>query len=172
MIVAAARLTIPLKLHMKQNAHDRMKDPFFGYLMAVIEKVIVQADTEAMERSRKFTDSQIRSTLIKAIKTAKGEKPAIPAGSEHDKLLADLIPRILRKREDILTRIVDEDNNEHAEDNERPDEPVQLSHWILAMETVVSSIRIRTQMTPGSRGYLDFIHDFVKTMPAAMVTKV
>ena len=172
MIVAAARLTIPLKLHMKQNAHDRMKDPFFGYLMAIIEKVIAQADTEAKERSRQFTDSQVRSTLIKAIQTAKGEKPVIAAGSEHEKLLADLIPRILRKREDILTQVVDEDGNEHTEDNEHPDEPVLLSQWILAMETVVASIKIRTQMTPGSRGYLDFIHDFVKTMPSAIVAKV
>ncbi|MCX6878174.1 MAG: hypothetical protein NTW21_30840 [Verrucomicrobia bacterium] len=104
-----------------------MKDPFFGYLMVAIEKVIAQADTEAKERSRQFTDSQVRSTLIKAIKTAKGEKPAIPAGSEHERLLAGLITRILRKREDILTRVVDEDGNGHAEDNERPDEPVQLT---------------------------------------------
>ena len=131
-------ITIQLKLPMKQNAHNRMKDPFFGYLMAVIEKEIVTADTEAKERSRQFTDSQVRSTLIKAIKTAKGEKPAIPAGSEHERLLADLIPRILRKREDFLTRVVGEEGNEPAEDNERQDEPVQLSHWILAMETVVS----------------------------------
>jgi len=157
---------------MKQNAHDRMKDPFFGYLMAVIEKEIAQADAEAKERSRQFTDSQVRSTLIKAIKTAKGEKPAIPAGSEHERLLADLIPRILRKREDILTRVVDEGDDEPAEDDEIPGEPVQLSHWILAMETVVSSIKIRTQMTPGSRGYLDFIHDFVKTMPVGVVAKM
>jgi len=171
MTAAAARLTIPLKLYMKQNAHDRMKDPFFSYLMAAIEKVIAQADTEAKERGRQFTDSQVRSTLIKAIKTAKGAKPAIPSGSEHEKLLADLIPRILRKREDILTRVVDEDGNEHADDNERPDDPVLLSQWILAMETVVSSIRIRAQMIPGSRGYLDFIHDFVKTMPAVIVAK-
>ena len=149
-----------------------MKDPFFGYLMAVIEKVIAQADAEAKEQSRPFTDSQVRSTLIKAIKTAKGEKPAIPAGSEHEKLLAGLIPRILRKREDILTRVADEGGAEPAEDGAVQDEPVQLRHWILAMETVVSSIKIRTQMAPGSRGYLDFIHDFVKTMPAAIVAEV
>ncbi len=73
-----------------------MKDPFFGYLMAVIEKEIAQADAETKERSRRFTDSQVRSTLVKAIKTARGGKPAIPAGSEHKKMLADLIPRILR----------------------------------------------------------------------------
>lgn len=149
-----------------------MKDPFFAYLMSVIEKVIVEADTEAKERSRQFTDSQVRSSLIKAIKAAKGEKPHVPAESDHERLLADLIQRILRKREDILTRAVDEDGSEHGENNESQGEPIPLSQWILAMETVVSSIKIRTQMTPGSRGYLDFIHDFVKTMPAAVIAKV
>ena len=157
---------------MKQNTHDRMQDPFFGYLMAIIEKEIALADAETTEGSRQFTDSQVRSSLIKAIKTAKGEKPAIPAGSEHERLLADLIPRILRKREDVLTRVVDEDDEEPAEDDASPAEPVLLSYWILAMEAVVSSMKIRTQMTPGSRGYLDFIQDFVKTTPAAFVGKI
>jgi hypothetical protein len=64
-----------------------------------------------------------------------------------------------------------EGGNEPAEGNDRPDQPVLLSHWILAMETVVSSIKIRTQMAPASRGYLDFIQDFVRTMPAATGVK-
>ena len=69
-------------------------------------------------------------------------------------------------------RVVDEGDDEPAEGDESPDEPVQLSHWIVAMETVVSSIKIRTQMTPGPRGYLDFIHDFVKTTPAGIVAEM
>ena len=139
--------------------------------MAVLEKEIVKADLEAKEQGRQFTDSQIRSTLIKTIKIAKGERPAVPAGSEHEKLLAEIIPRILKKREDILTRIVDEDGNEPAGDDPNPDQPVPLRDWILVLETLVASIKIRTQMSPGSRGYLDFVHDFVKKMPASVIVK-
>jgi len=156
---------------MKQHPNDSMKEPYFGYLSAVLEQEIVKADLEAKEQSRQFTDSQIRSTLIKTIKIAKGERPAVPAGSEHEKLLAELIPRILKKREEILTWIVDENGNEPAGDDPNPDQPVPLRDWILVLETLVASIKIRTQMTPGSRGYLDFVHDFVRQMPASVTVK-
>ena len=148
-----------------------MKDPFYGYLMAVIEKEIAQADTEAKEHGRQFTDSQVRSALIKAIQIAKGEKPAIPAGSEHDRMLAGLISRILRKREQILTRVLDENGNPPEENSYTRDQPIPPRIWILAMETTAASLKIRTQMNSGSRGYLDFIHDFIKTMPASIIVK-
>lgn len=155
---------------MSRKAHDRMKDPYYGMLMAGIERVIARADAEAREQGRKFTDSQVRSTLIKAIKIAKGGKPAVPANSEHEKLLARLIPALLDKREDMRTALIDEESLETG-DREPPSEPASLGDWIRAMEAVEASIRIRTEMEPGSRGYLEFVEGFVKKMPMAQIIK-
>jgi hypothetical protein len=156
---------------MSKNAHDRMKDPFYGYLMAVIENVIAEADTEASERTRPFTDSQVRSALIKSIQTARGGKPAVPSASEHEKLLADLIARILRKREDIRTREAEEDGEEITEDFEATSETVSPQDWIRAIEAVVAALKIRTQMAAHPRGYLDFIHEFVQKAPPGITVE-
>lgn len=55
---------------MKHNPTDRMKDPFYAQLIFQIENMICVADADAKSRGITFTDSQVRSAILKARRRA------------------------------------------------------------------------------------------------------
>ena len=140
---------------MKNNPTDRMKDPFYAGLLFKIEQIICQVDDEAKRQGLELTDSQIRSALVKARKKVAGEDPDIPEATERDKILAMLIDGLFQAPDDIMEQI-------SGADGTMDEEPLRLSVWIKALETVEDSVKTRKSNIPGSRDYLNFIHRFIQ----------
>lgn len=122
------------------NPTDRMKDPFYAGLLFQIESQLSQTDEVAKVMGLQLTDSQVKSALIKAQKKLQGGTPAIPQANDREKLMASLIDTL------CLTS-------------------VDKQAWSNALETVADSIKTRTGNVPGSRNYLDFVQDFVRSAP-------
>ena len=137
---------------MKTNPTDRMKDPFFAQLLFQIETLICQADDDSKTRGMQLTDSQMRSTLIKTQKKLQGGEPEIAETTERDKILARLATLLLHAP---IVRA-----KQSAEQDDKG-EQVRVTDWIKALETVEDSIQTRKSGLPGSRDYLDYIHDFI-----------
>ncbi len=140
---------------MKNNPTDRMKDPFYAGLLFKIEQIICQVDDEAKRQGLELTDSQIRSALVKARKKVAGEDPDIPEATERDKILAMLIDGLFQAPDDIMEQIL-------GADGTMEEEPLRLSEWIKALETVEDSVKTRKSNIPGSRDYLNFVHRFIQ----------
>ena len=132
-----------------------MKDPFYAGLLFKIEQIICQVDDEAKRQGLELTDSQIRSALVKARKKVAGEDPDIPEATERDKILAMLIDGLFQAPDDIMEQIL-------GADGTMEEEPLRLSEWIKALETVEDSVKTRKSNIPGSRDYLNFVHRFVQ----------
>lgn len=137
----------------KRNPIDRMKDPFYARLLFQIERMICLADDEAKDAGVNLTDSHIRSALIKAKKLVQGEEPEVPQETDRDGILSQLIMSLYHAPDDILEERI------HA-DGTREKQPLQVSHWIRAIETVMDSMKT-WKGGQGSRGYLDFLHRFL-----------
>jgi len=140
---------------MKDNPTDRMKDPFYAGLLFKIEQMICQVDDEAKSQGLELTDSQIRSALVKARKKVEGEDPDIPEATERDRILAVLIDGLFQAPDDIMEQIPGADGTVE-------EEPLRLSEWIKALETVEDSVKTRKSNIPGSRDYLNFVHRFIQ----------
>ena len=132
-----------------------MTDPFYAGLLFKIEQIICQVDDEAKRQGLELTDSQIRSALVKARKKVEGEDPDIPEATERDKILAMLIDGLFQAPDDIMEQI-------SGADGTMDEEPLRLSVWIKALETVEDSVKTRKSNIPGSRDYLNFIHRFIQ----------
>ena len=140
---------------MKDNPTDRMKDPFYSGLLFKIEQMICVADDEAKSQGLELTDSQVRSAIVKARKKMEGENPNIPEATERDRILAVLIDGLFQAPDDILEKIP-------WGDGIVDEEPLRLSVWIKALETVEDSVKTHKSNIPGSRDYLNFIHRFIQ----------
>ena len=140
---------------MKDNPTDRMKDPFYSGLLFKIEQMICVADDEAKSQGLELTDSQVRSAIVKARKKMEGENPNIPEATERDRILAMLIDGLFQAPDDILEKIPGADGTVE-------EEPLRISEWIKALETVEDSVKTRKSNIPGSRDYLNFVHRFIQ----------
>ncbi len=129
-----------------------MKNPFYAQLIFQAEGILSRADAAAREKGIELSDSQVRSAVIKSMKTLKGQNPDIPKSNERENHLAELIDNLVHAPE-FLER---EGLNPDA-----PGEAIDRLHWINALETVADSIKTRKLDTPGSRVYLNFIHNFI-----------
>ena len=152
----AARLkVIPNGAHMKNNPTDRMKDPFYAGLLFKIEQMICMADDEAKRQGLELNDSQVRSALIKAKKKVEGGEPDIPEVTERDRVLAMLIDGLFQAPDDILEQTTGAGGTVQ-------EEPLRISEWCKALETVEDSVKTRKSNIPGSRNYLNFVHRFIQ----------
>ena len=140
---------------MKHNPIDRMKDPFYAGLLFKIEQMICLADDEAKSQGLELTDSQVRSALIKAKKKVEGGEPDIPDATERDRILALLIDGLFQAPDDILEQTP-------GADGRVQEEPLRISEWVKALETVEDSVKTRKSNIPGSRDYLNFVHRFIQ----------
>ena len=139
---------------MKGNAIDRMKNPFFAGLIFRIEQMICLTDNEAKEQGIVLTDSQIRSTLVKARKLVEGGDPKLPDATEREQILAFLAMQIYHAPDGFVEQEMDME--EYARSPE-----LEISDWVKAIVSVEASIKVRSSSLPGSRSYLDFVHGFI-----------
>lgn len=122
-------------------------DPRYTPVILAIEGRIVAADRQAKAEGISLTDSQVRSVLNRVRKSAAVPDPN--AGSHRDQILAALQADL-----DYVG------SHLSFEDEEGERFPISTQEWNLCLRTVEDSIRVRSS-GPGSRGYLEFIADFV-----------
>lgn len=132
-----------------------MNDPFYAGMLFQLEQIICQADNDAKTKGLQLTDSQVRSALIKTQKTWQGGEPAIPETNEREKILAELINRLLHAPNELMEKRTTDDGR--VEEN-----PLDISDWLNALETVEDSLQTRRSTIPGSRNYLDYVHRFIE----------
>jgi len=101
-----------------------------------------------------LTDSQVRSAIIKAQKKVQGGEPDIPETNERERILAALIDSVYQAPDDLMERVISDDGTEE-------EQPLEISDWVNALETVEDSIKTRKSGVPGSRDYLNFLHGFI-----------
>jgi hypothetical protein len=131
-----------------------MKDPFYAGLVFQIEQMICLADEEAKEASLTLNDSQIQSALIKAQKLVKGGVPKVPEATDRERVLSKLIMSLYHAPDALMKETT-------APDGTREERPLSISEWVKALETTVDSIKTRKDGAPGSREYLEFVHEFI-----------
>ncbi|MDD5261622.1 MAG: hypothetical protein PHD76_07200 [Methylacidiphilales bacterium] len=139
---------------MKSNPTNRMKNAFFAGLMFHIEQMICAADTLAQTSGCELTDSQVRSTIIKARKLVQGAQPNLPEATERDRILTGLARSIYLAPDDIMEQSNDADGS-------LIESPLEISDWLKAIETVQHSIDTHRSDIPGSRNYLSFLQKFI-----------
>ena len=139
-----------------------MRDPRYSEIMLEIERKLHEADCLAVARGLKLTDSNIRSLLIRAINDAKSkaEKSAEKAVSDKDRFLAEALQQLAAVR----TVIVEERDQPDGSVQRRP---LLAADWIASLEAIKDSCAVRTGREPGSRGYLEFLRDFLKDAAGA-----
>jgi hypothetical protein len=135
---------------------DLMNDPFYAGILFAIESKIHEGDRLAASRGIALTDSNIRSLLIKTIHAADGKLPRpIPAfASAKDQFLAELLDQIIKGKNLVVV-------GRELPDGTIEKSPLPSVDWTKALEAVKESCAIRTGDEPGSRGYLDFLADFI-----------
>ena len=139
---------------MKPNPTNRMKDPFFAGLMFQIEQMICLADTQARTSGCELTDSQVRSTMIKARKLVQGAEPNLPQATERDRILRGLAMSIYHAPDDLMEQSDDSGGG-------LTERPLEISDWLKAIDSVHHSIDTRRSDIPGSRDYLSFLQEFI-----------
>ncbi len=139
------------------SRRDTMRDPRYSGILLEIERKLHEADRLAVARGLTLTDSNIRSLLIRAINDAKGKAPksAENAASDKDGFLAEALQQLAAVRAAIV------------EERDQPDgsiqrRPLATVEWIASLEAIKDSCALRTGSMPGSRGYLEFLRDFLK----------
>ncbi len=127
--------------------------------MFMIEQKICVADGAAKEAGIILKDSQIQSALTKARGLAAGKEPKIEGSTEAEQILKALILSIYHAPKNMRKQLDDPAVSQN-------EEPLEAVDWILAIEAVVDSIKTRRSDVPGSRNYLDFVHDFIAQVKA------
>ena len=131
------------------NTTDIMKDPFYTPILFQVESQIHRCATAAKSNGIALNDSQIRSALNKARKTAEGSKPQIPSATPRDQVLAGLCEMLLKVRLGLM-----------IEDHEGNQTPLSTREWTLCLRTVEESIA-RHSSGSGSQAYLEFLGGFI-----------
>ena len=135
---------------------DLMKDPFYAGILFAIESKIHEGDRLAASRGITLTDSNIRSLLIKTIKTAGGKlTQSVPASAgAKDQFLGEFLHQLVTAKNSVAER-------QKMPDGTPEERPIPSTDWIKALEATKESCAIRTSDEPGSRWYLDFLADFI-----------
>ncbi len=139
------------------SRHDTMRDPRFSGILYAIESQLHATDRLAATRGLALTDSNVRSLLVRAGNEAKGKSPKAdtPASSEKDRFLAEAQRELTAVRATIF-----EERDRLDGSVER--RPLPAADWIAALEAIKDSCAVRTGREPGSRGYLDYVREFLK----------
>lgn len=139
------------------NRHDTMRNPRYSGILLAIERQLHATDRLAATRGLVLTDSNIRSLLVRATNEAKGKeaKADAPASSDKDRFLAEAQRELTAVRATIF-----EERDQPDGSTER--RPLPAADWIAALEAIKDSCAVRTGREPGSRGYLEFVREFLK----------
>ncbi len=145
--------------------NDAMRDPYYALILLEIEKVLHETDLRAKEQGLPFTDSAVRSLLVRAANEARGKPVKTAPTSPKDRLLADAVVRLGEARAKLgVAPMEDENGNEldpSAGDVADAMEPLPTADWLLALDAAKQSCEVRSTNEPGSRGYLDFLTGFL-----------
>jgi len=138
-----------------------MRDPHYASILLEIERKLHAVDRLAVARGVTLTDSNIRSLLVRAINDAKGKttKPAETAPSDKDRLLTEALQELAKVRAAVI--------EEWEPDGSFERRPLRAVAWIAELEAIKDSCAVRTGREPGSRGYLEFVRDFLKNSAGA-----
>jgi hypothetical protein len=129
------------------NPKKIASSPYYQSILQNIESLISQCDGFAEAERIAINDSQIRSVLVK-IKSAAKKKVAVKVEApktEKDKLLAELLEGIYARGEELMGD---------------SDAAIPRKDWIFCLDAVIDSIK-RHNAGNGSRGYLDFVTQYV-----------
>jgi hypothetical protein len=134
-----------------------MRDSRYSGILFEIEGKLHEADRLAGARGLTLTDSNIRSLLVRAINEAKGKvaKSAETAVSDKDRFLAEALQQLAA----VNSAIVEEWEQSDGSFERRP---LPAVDWIASLEAINDSCAVRPGREPGSRGYLEFLRDFIK----------
>jgi len=124
--------------------------PYLDFLMAA-ECAIHEADVLTQ---REFTDRDVKHDLEDLVRELRGEKKRKDRTPDEEEEAESLfLARIRWHWEQTLDRV-----------SFRPSD----SDLAGVLRTIIDSLNVRTHMTPGGRGYLIFIEDFVGQMGFAV----
>jgi len=120
-----------------------------------IERIIAKEDKRARAAGVSLTDSPVISVLAKVINTAEGQPPKTPFGdSPRDGFLKAIYERLLAERGRLHFEFEDE-----AGQTQR--EPMDTTTWVACLRRIADSARLRKAPVTGSRGYLDFLEEWM-----------
>jgi len=123
----------------------------------MLESCLHQSDSSANELGLRLTDSNIRSLLVRALNEAKGKsvQSVEASASEKDQFLPEALSDLISLRSAMLTQL-------EQSDDSMTTSILPISDWIALQETIKDSCALHTGSEPGSRGYLEFLRDFIQ----------
>lgn len=124
------------------NFESIKREPYFAPIIFGIESIIRKHDAQA---TSKFVDSDAKSAIRKAVSIIKGKK-ALPE-----------LPKDERERTKVVLSIALVGEYEHLKKTEQ----VQGADFINCLLAIEDSLKTRREMAGHSRGYLEFLKDFI-----------
>lgn len=131
------------------NFGKLVQDPHFSGIIFQIERRIHQCDEDAKSANIILTDSAVKSCLQKVLGFAKGKSPTLTTNSEKEKILKALALNLSE-----LGKVLVGTNSKQRN--------VSKQDWIFSLKAVDDSLKTRREMYGHSRGYLDFLKDFLE----------
>jgi hypothetical protein len=139
------------------SRRNTMRDPRYSGILHAIETQLHATDRLAASRGLALTDSNIRSLLVRAINEARGKSAKVDTTSSSDK--DRFLVEAQRELAAVRAGIVEERDLPDGSVERRP---LPAADWIAALEAIKDSCAVRTGSEPGSRGYLNFVGEFLK----------
>jgi hypothetical protein len=131
------------------NFSDLLQDPHFNKIIYRIERLILECDEATKSFDVSLTDSNIKSCLRKVIAFSEGKSPGLAEKNDKEKAIRDLVGGLsylgdrMQEGSDTVERFSKKD-------------------WILALKAVEDSLKTRRKMYGHSRGYLEFLKEFLE----------
>jgi hypothetical protein len=127
------------------RAGDLMQDPYFATIIFAIESHIYDHDLKLKsEEGVEMKDSGVKSAIRKAIGTLRGARASKPAKKKEDQLKEALAAELVRLHETGPAT-----------------EGVSRGDYVKALLAVEDSLKLRREMAGHSKGYLDYLGEFI-----------
>lgn len=130
---------------------NKFDDDYISFLVYEIEKLIAAYDDAAESKGIRLTDSNVRSVLSKIRKHIEGGNPSVPESNDREKMLSFMT--------NAISNMIDESIELNAEHSQS--DPMEKD-WLVAIEAIDDSIKLRKTPIPGGRDYLDYLENFIK----------
>ena len=129
----------------RTNLTDLMKDAHYAGIMHEIERAIHRSDGEASaEAGLRLTDSNVKSSIRKALGFLQGKPPRLEPGDPRGKWIGRLAVELVGLGEFFEVK-----------------RQVERKDYILALLAVEDSLTTRREYHGHPRGYLDFLRGFL-----------
>lgn len=131
------------------NFSDLLQDPDFNQIVYRIERLILQCDEQSKSLGISLTDTHIKSCLRKVMAFSKGKSPALAEKNDKEKIIKALAQSLLHL-------------GDRLQEGSETGDVISKKVWILSLKAVENSLKTRREMYGHSRGYLDFLKDFLE----------